>query len=557
MTVQKSNYSPKKSPYWNTDFLVQSATCLVFLILVPLRHLDFLKLMPGDFGDARFNNFILENFYIHSQGGWNRIWNPQFFYPFKYVIGFSDNHFGTAWIYSLLRTFGLQSDTSFQLWFVFGYIANYFSAIFSFRKLGLRTIGTTVGSLIFAFAIPVTANAGWAQLHYRFGIPLAIMYWAKSLEEKNLKYAVAATFWLVWQFYSGIYMGVFTLIALTAISLSSIIATKRTSRKTQALKIIFPSLRVLLSSKKIVTYLIIEAFLLAALIFLFFPYLRVVQIYDFGRLWEDVSSMLPRAQSYLISDSSRLWYKLSYKITEIPMRQEHQLFVGIVPASLTIIGLFVALKHTPNASSKMFAGTILLSIMATISVSGLSLWYLFYHLPLFSSIRAVTRINLMLLFPFAYFSSIAIDGMFKKGTQLKTLFLRMAGVLCIALLLFETSETAMYTTQKVEWRARIENAESMLPDNLPRDSILFFSQNSDPYYFTELDAMWVALRNDFATFNGYSGNFPPGYNLGFGSDCNEMTNRIKAFTSFVSGTKDEILSPQLQRRAVKIGFEGC
>jgi hypothetical protein len=69
--------------------------------------------------------------------------------------------------------------------------------------------------------------------------------------------------------------------------------------------------------------------------------------------------------------------------------------------------------------------------------------------------------------------------------------------------------------------------------------------------------MWVALRNDFATFNGYSGNFPPGYNLGFGSDCNEMTNRIKAFTSFVSGTKDEILSPQLQRRAVKIGFEGC
>jgi uncharacterized membrane protein len=552
-----SNYHPKKSPYWNTDFLVQSATCLIFLILVPLRQLDFLKLMPGDFGDARFNNFILENFYIHSQGSWSKIWNPQFFYPFKYVIGFSENHFGTAWIYSLLRTFGLQSDTSFQLWFVFGYIANYFSAIFSLRKLGIKTIGTTVGSLIFAFAIPVTANAGWAHLHYRFGIPLAIMYWVKSLEEKNFKYAVAATFWLVWQFYSGIYMGVFTLIALTAILLSNSITTRISRRKNREHKVSHPSLRMLLSSKKIVTYLIIEAFLLAMLILLFFPYLRVVQIYDFERLWEDVSSMLPRAQSYLISDSSLLWYKLSYKITDIPMRQEHQLFVGIVPASLTIIGLFVALRHTPNKSSKMFAGTILLSIIATISVSGLSLWYLFYHLPLFSSIRAVTRINLMLLFPIAYFSSIAIDGTFKKRTHIKTLFLRVTGVLCIALLLFETSETAMYTTQKVEWRARIENAESMLPENLPRDSILFFSQNSDPYYFTELDAMWVSLRNNYATFNGYSGNFPPGYNLGFGSDCNEMTNRITAFTSFASGTKDEILFLQLKRRAIQIGFEGC
>lgn len=512
--------------------------------------------MPGDFGDARFNNFILENFYLHLQGNWSEIWNPQFFYPFKYVIGFSDNHFGTAWIYSLLRTFGLQSDTSFQLWFVFGYIANYISGIYSLRKLGLRTIGTTVGSLIFAFAIPVTANAGWAQLHYRFGIPLAIMYWAKSLEEKNLKYAVTATFWLVWQFYSGIYMGVFTLIALTAISLSSI-TTAKTLRKTQAHKISPLSFRVLLSSKKIVKYSIIEVLLLAMLIFLFFPYLRVVQIYDFGRLWEDVSSMLPRAQSYLISDSSRLWYKLSYKITEIPMRQEHQLFVGIVPASLTFVGLFVTLRHTPNVTSKMFAGTILLTIMATISVGAFSLWYLFYHLPLFSSIRAVTRINLMLLFPYAYFSSQAIDRMFKKRTQLRTLFLRMTGVLCIALLLFETSEIAMYTTQKVEWRARIENAESMLPDNLPSDSILFFSQNSNPYYFTELDAMWVSLRNNYATFNGYSGNFPPGYNLGFGSDCNEMTNRIKAFTGFALGTKNETLFLQLQRRGVKIGFEDC
>jgi hypothetical protein len=513
--------------------------------------------MPGDFGDARFNNYILENFYIHSKGSWSKIWNPQFFYPFKYVIGFSENHLGTAWIYSFFRTFGLQSDTSFQLWFISGYLANYFSAVFGLRRLGISTIGATVGSLIFAFALPVTANAGWAQLHYRFGIPLAIMYWAKAHEEKNLKYAVTATFWLVWQFYSGIYMGVFTLIALTGVSLSSTITTKLTLRKPQVHEMNPPPLRVFPFSKKIATYLIIEALLLVMLIVLFFPYLRVAQIYDFRRLWEDVSSMLPRVQSYLISDSSRLWYKISYKITGVPMRHEHQLFVGIVPASLTIIGLLFSLRHTPNMIPKIFAGTIFFSVIATITFSGLSLWYLFYQLPLFSSIRAVTRINLMLLFPLAYFSSISIDFMLKKRTQLNSFFLRIAGVLCIASLLFESSESTMYSTQKIEWRARIENAQSLIPENLPRDSILFFSQNSDPSYITELDAMWVSLRNNYATFNGYSGNFPPGYNVVFGSDCNELANRIKAYKSFISSSKDAILFSQLQRRAVRIGFERC
>ena len=115
----------------------------------------------------------------------------------------------------------------------------------------------------------------------------------------------------------------------------------------------------------------------------------------------------------------------------------------------------------------------------------------------------------------------------------------------------------MYSTQKIEWRARIENAQSLIPENLPRDSILFFSQNSDPYYITELDAMWVSLRNNYPTFNGYSGNFPPGYNVVFGSDCNELANRIKAYKSFISSPKDAILFSQLQRRAVRIGFERC
>ena len=55
--------------------------------------------IPGDLGDARFNSVVLEHLYQWVSGDASYLWSPNYFYPFKWVLTFSDNHFGSAWSY--------------------------------------------------------------------------------------------------------------------------------------------------------------------------------------------------------------------------------------------------------------------------------------------------------------------------------------------------------------------------------------------------------------------------------------------------------------------------
>jgi len=60
---------------------------------------DWLRAIPGDLFDARFNSVILEHLYQWVRGEVPKLWSPAFFYPFENVLAFSDNHFGSGWAY--------------------------------------------------------------------------------------------------------------------------------------------------------------------------------------------------------------------------------------------------------------------------------------------------------------------------------------------------------------------------------------------------------------------------------------------------------------------------
>jgi len=123
-------------------------------------------------------------------------------------------------LYILARLFIKETDTAFQLWFYFGYVVNFSSAYYALRRLKGSTLAATIGSVIFAFALPVTAHAGHAQLHYRFGIPLDISFLAEFYKSKTWHYLLISGGWLVWQFYADVYVGFFTLLLLATMSMS-------------------------------------------------------------------------------------------------------------------------------------------------------------------------------------------------------------------------------------------------------------------------------------------------------------------------------------------------
>lgn len=524
-------------------------------IAIPLRQLHGLALMPGDIADARLNNYFLENFYQFFFGESESLWQPGFFSPFPYVLGFSDNLFGSAPVYLLARLFIAQPDTAFQLWFLFGYVANFAAAYYALRLLGGSPLASSVGALIFAFALPTTAHAGHAQLHYRFGVPLAMAFFTLFLEHKKYRLLVISGAWLVWQFYAGIYMGFFTLLLLAAAACMHVVFCRCGLRQpfVQPIRELSSQWQIQVRQDKwrILLYL---TGLLIALVVLFYPYIQVSRLYGAVRSWGEIASMLPRPQSYFLADLSYFWsWPTAGLFADIPMRHEHQMFMGAMPILLVAVALFAGVRGGNAHTRAVMVGVLFGLIFLTLYVGGFSFWYVMHKLPLASAIRVMTRLDQVLLFPVAYLVVLAIDYLRDKwrwGGRLVVLVI-------LPLMLLEFAATSMYVSNKAEWRDRLSHIEASVPQGIKQDSILFFAQRQGPYYADELDAMWVSLLHGVDTLNGYSGFSPPGYAIEYKNDCVELPRRIISFMSFAKIKHDADGYRDFMRRIVPVGFEGC
>jgi len=525
--------------------------------LVPLRLYDGLSLMPGDIGDARLNNYFLENIFQFFSGQAPSLWHLTFFYPFPWVLGFSDNLFGSAPVYLVARAAGAASDTAFQIWFLVGYGVNFTAAYYALRRLGGSALAASLGAVIFAFALPTSAHASHAQLHYRFGIPLALVFFAEFLHQKSPRKLMAACAWLVWQFYAGIYMGFFALVFMALMLLSQIysslspplISGFRTQFSAPA-----KYLRSLPRRDRIAV-LVCLIVLLAVLVLLFIPYLKVKAVYGTTRPWWEISSMLPRPQSYFLSDGSWIWSSPTNAIfAALPMRHEHQMFVGLVPLLLAVAGFVAGLRSGMPYVVKLMVSAMGLMILITLNIGGASLWILFHGLPLASAIRAMTRFDQMLLFPVGVLAMIALDALRRRISAGPALAVSGAVfAACIAEMALHGSNSS----QKAEWRSRIAVAEASVPNDLPKDAILFMAQRNGPIYADEVDAMWVALRRGIPTMNGYSGSMPPGASWQFGADCSELVRRIRSYQSLQPAPDREEQYRALVNRVVLVGFDSC
>ena len=533
------------------------AIFLLAFFFVPVSQLDRFAMMPGNIGDARLNNYFLENVYQFFAGNADSLWHLSFFFPFPYVLGFSDNLFGSAPVYALARLITGKADTAYQVWFLVGYAANFGAAYYALRRLNGSVLASSIGAVIFAFALPTTAHAGHAQLHYRFGLPLAIVFFAEFLNVKSWRLLVIAGAWLVWQFYAGVYMGFFALLLMATMSMAYV-GFALIERKASIRDMFKDFLFSWQSQSRQQKLIALGGFglLLLLLAILFYPYLQVTNLYGAKRSWGEIATMLPRPQSFFLSDSSFLWATHDSRIfVGIPMRHEHQMFVGLVPLLLALAGFFVGSRARCGATFSLMSGMLGIAIILTLYVGGFSLWYLFHKLPLASAIRAMTRLDQAFLFPIAYLAVVAVDYF---RTQF-TWGLKAVLVLILPLLIFESGMTSMGTSLKQAWRQRLHALESVFPKDLPTDAILFFAQRSGPFYADELDAMWVSHAHGVKTMNGYSGIYPPGpgYEIDYGRDCSVIPKRVVSYLEFTQKSNNTQAYRALMARIVPIGFEGC
>jgi hypothetical protein len=218
-----------------------------------------------------------------------------------------------------------------------------------------------------------------------------------------------------------------------------------------------------------------------------------------------------------------------------------------------VVGLIVGFVKKKNLYFYLISGSLIIMVLSTLFISEISAWFFLYKLPLASAIRAITRIDQVLLILVAFLSALSIDyfSSINKNFKLITIF-----VIC-SLLIYEFSNTEMLKSSKQSWRDRLSVVENLLPTEIKKTDIFFFAQRYGPIYADEIDAMWVAMNHGAKTLNGYSGNAPPGFNTEYLDNCEELPVRVNSYNKFIRQEDNLDAYKNLISKIVPIGFEGC
>lgn len=549
------------SPWRNRWIIVQAPVWILFILGlwgVVLRAMGpNLEFVPGDLGDARFNNYILEHFFRWISGLDHDYWNAAFFYPYQKTIAFSDNLLGSAPVYALLRWAGLDRMAAFQGWYILGYGCNYLAAAYVLSRFKLKPLAAAVGAFFFTFGLPLLAQENHAQLLYHFCVPLACYFLWKFYERPRLTTLAALGFWLVWQFFLTIYIGIFLLILLAVLAVLLPFCVQAPSIRARLA--LWPRRLITAWSEESPGRRILAGLVLIALgasfVALIRPYRQVAIIYHFSRSWNEVLLMLPTPASYLLADRSQLWGASSGNFSNLQGRVEHQLFPGAAVLALTVTGIAGRFHSKNSRLAWLNLAAVLVMVALTLNIHGVSLYHVLWQLPGMNSLRAVSRIQLVIMWPMAVFSAWVIDAA-TSLTSPRSRWLSLFIYLLAGLLLVESVLYHHLTFSKNEAQARLDKIHQQIPAVLPEEPILFVARNPlDPAYAPELDAMLAAQDLGWPTLNGYSGNSPPGYTSA-GDTCRRLPERIISYLDN-AGKTDPSDYTGFMKRVVPVGFGDC
>jgi hypothetical protein len=480
--------------------------CIGILILFHSTLFSGFKLIQTDPGDTRLNNYFLEHSFqwVVNPDYVGSLWSPAFFYPTEGVLAYSDNLFGTAPIYWLLR-FTAASPTAFQLWMIVVSSLNFLSFFALLRYLKIANFLSGLGAFLFSFGLPRAGQLSHQQLLPHFFTPLAILAAWNFVKKPSKIWFLMLLVFCYLQVLAGIYLGWLLLLSLPIFFLFSY--TLNVEVRQRFVKY-WKTNRVFLVSSLL-------GWVVATLLTLF-PYLKY-SIASGGRSYHEVDSMLPRVASWLsVTPGSVLSPVLSKISAGLPMAHEHHMFMGFTTLFLALACMFSLLRDSSNLdrderylvriSLFTFFCIFLLSLRLPF---GISLWRIIYEIiPGASAIRAVTRIwtiayCYLLLAVFLWFNAWLPNAFSTTKKRLLAI-----SVTC----LFAVSEQITLNQPSFDKNSinrEVSQIESLIQSGC---DVAYLSIDPDKLFYSEhLSAMWAGINANVPVINGYSGNVPPHY----------------------------------------------
>jgi hypothetical protein len=516
---------------------------------VALPVMDYFRAVPGDLIDGRFNSIVLEHLYLWTKGLEPGLWSPGFFYPYPGALTFSDNHFGSGVLYVLLRYLDFDREHAFDGWYLASYVLNFAACFHALRRFGYGALASACGAFVFAFALPVTANNIHAQLGFRFAVPLAMASFHDLLERRDLKHFGYLAAWVALEFYCSIYIGFFLIFLLMAYIAATLVPWKVQDVRVAGLWSELRGAYRQASRRDAVMTFAFVVLSLAAMAALLYPYAHYSKLYGFVRPVAEVASMQPRWKSYFLADGSLLWHGVSARLGDIPIRHEHQMFLGIGVVLLVLSGIGYRRDRWAMAS---FVALGLL-VLVTMKFPHFSIYSKLFKIPGLNAIRAVARIILVMLFPVSVLVARAIERSLRSGRRIG---LAVAVAIGVLIMLVECVAVASYKTPIREWRDRLALYQGELPDKLPSNAIVFVPvSNPNDFMLPEIDSVILAQDRGVMSLNGYSGNNPSSYRPDFNDPCNEIRLRVSGYAAFAQLPQRD--HQALLGRIVSVGSPKC
>jgi hypothetical protein len=426
-------------------------------------------------------------------------------YPAPNVITYSDNLLGSAPFYSIFRFLGFDRETSFQWWFVVMFILNYSCCYFFLNWCFKNKYAAVLGAMVFAFSMALQSQMTHAQTFPRYPIPLAFLMCLLFMRDLKPIYFFFALFFVVYQFYCGIYLG-FLLSVPIALLLIFIYMHKR--------DIFLQKFK----SKKW-SRMIIASVILNIIIFLplMIPYITNGMGHN---SYGSIVSTIPTIKSYFFSQGGSLfWNFLNATCNKYTAWWDHQIFPGgIAMICILIFSFFIIAKIiNKNSFGKISIDysliilfiTGLITFLLFLRFQNFSFYKIVKNLPGFGSMRSITRIiNIELIF-FAIATAFVFSILLKKQNIFSVLiFIFLAGFL-IADNYYK--EGTSYRTEKAVSQKRVDNLIAKMK-NIPKGSIVSYEPDQyDDAGKCQIDAMLASQTLNLKTVNGYSGNSPAAY----------------------------------------------
>jgi hypothetical protein len=497
--------------------IAKSAKTALHWLLIPLTAVAItlwptlssgVAVLQTDPGDTLLNHYFLEHAYQHVRDGQlfnpEHFWSPDYFWPVKDTLAWSDHLIGPAVLYGALRTL-LLSDPyqAYAGWVSLTLLLNYVAIRKALQVISPAGTATwlSIIALITSFSPAITSQLGHPQLISLFLVGPILVLCHKLITTSDPK-DFSINDWLLlgfWLLSNGIFnIYIFVYACYGALICTFIHLIRRLKAQNWQLQ----------TGEHWKHASAWFALVVVSNAIIYRPYLETLDTFG-KRSGEEIAGNLPKPASYLFANDNWLLPPL-FTHGRFPegwvSGVEQQLFPGWLFLILLAAACITAFRKQANDdyALKLWLIAVAGMLLGSISIMDISLWpWLSKLLPGASSLRASSRVGLMIVLFAAPALALASQHWTTRRSRPKDAVGMTAGLAAAFASIWAIGQPSFSLN---EWRKEASSINQALIDN---NCDVFWNEWSDgPYFRAHVQAMHIQQNTGIPTVNGLSGHFP-------------------------------------------------